>query len=215
MKYVEEILEAMRATRIADGESGLWMIRSREVTSFQSEISSAAHPNRGVVAPRRYKFLERWTNDSIYKGAGELVMVDHDPELRTHLEFVMRASGNVLVTGLGLGCVIRGLLHIGRCDRITVVERSRDVIRLVWPYVVHDRVRLVYGDARDFVKNCREFDYAWHDLWSDPDRDEEHLAVTHQQLMIDLRNKCTAQGAWAFPRRYRRALKNLNVTQVF
>jgi hypothetical protein len=36
-------------------------------------------------------------------------MNDFPQELKKHLDFVLRARGRVLVTGLGLGCVVRGL----------------------------------------------------------------------------------------------------------
>lgn len=46
----------------------------------------------------------------------------------------------------------------------------------------------------------QRFDCAWHDLWSDPDRNEPHLALIHSELFVRCHNAVSFQGAWAFPK---------------
>jgi len=142
-------------------------------------------------------------------------MNDFPKELKKHLEFIRRARGRVLVTGLGLGCVIRGLIANDKVDHIDVVERSRDVIKLCWPWAVDARlfkiqplVTLHQMDANRQLPPGT-WDYAWHDLWSDPERGERHLQVLHSKLFTKLHKRVRVQGAWAAPRwlRHRRLQK--------
>lgn len=141
-------------------------------------------------------------------------MSDDEIELRRHLEFVLHARGRVLVTGLGLGCVVRGLAAVGAVESIDVVERDADVIHLVGPYLWDPLtseipVRIHCADALDFVRRRRHrrWDFAWHDLWTDEAQGEEALPIVHQRLLLELRGRVGWQGAWAFPRDVRRVLR--------
>jgi hypothetical protein len=64
-----------------------------------------------------YTALLRYTDSTLYSG-GETVMADNPVELSKHLQAAMTARGNVLVTGLGLGCVLRMLQANDRVDRL-------------------------------------------------------------------------------------------------
>lgn len=140
----------------------------------------------------------------MHKG-GETVMADNPIELRKHLAFALAARGRVLVTGLGLGCVLRMLQCNPRVTHITVVEVCEHVIRLVWPHTSHDRVELVQADARKYVAETAErFDCAWHDLWTDTDAGEPHLQLLHNRLLLQLRDRVPLQGAWEYPAKCRR-----------
>ena len=64
---------------------------------------------------------------------------------------------------------------------------------------------MIHADALEWVKNNGQgFDCAWHDLWSDEDRGEEHLQLKHSKLLAELAPKIPMQGAWAFPRDQKR-----------
>lgn len=189
----KRILTAMQATTIPEGEHGLWAVRKiRQPPAITLEHSGQA---TGLYC---------LTNDTQYHchgPAGALVMIDHLLELRTHLEFIFRASGHVLVTGLGLGCIVRGLLATGRCTQITVIEREASVIKLVWPFMPTDSLSLVHADALAWCRtNCQTFDFAWHDVWNNPDKHEPDLSIIHAELMVALRHTVGMQGAWKFPR---------------
>lgn len=135
----------------------------------------------------------------------DLVMHDTPAELATHLEFAMKARGNVLISGLGLGCVMRMCLMNPAVERITVVERSEAVMRLVAPYVNSPTVSIIQSDAVEYADGNRmRFDCAWHDLWSDPESEDEHLQLIHARLIAALAPMVGMQGAWEFPRPQRR-----------
>ena len=132
---------------------------------------------------------------------GEVVMEDTPFELFTHMEFMLKARGRVLITGLGLGCVIRGILANGHVDHITCIERSQHVIDLVAPHMPTDRLEMVKANALEWTKATTErFDCAWHDIWTDWAAGEPTLAQSHTKLIKHCRPRVNFQGAWDYPR---------------
>lgn len=132
----------------------------------------------------------------------EVVMEDSPAELRRHLPIWLRARGRVLITGLGLGCVVRGLLSNTAVTHVTVVELDPTIIGWVWPeFRADERLLLRQGDAfaMEWPPGTR-FDYAWHDVWAE----ETPEPVLHGKLMVRYKDICEHQGAWGMPRWWRR-----------
>lgn len=196
----EAILRAMRATKIPEGKSGLWIVAKLNLTKNSTPSALEGSGELINMPPGRYTFLRRLTIATAHRAhPGEVVMEDSRHELETHLEFVRRAYGRVLITGLGLGCVIRGLLRNPAVEHITCIENSPDVLRLVRPYMPKRRLTIIEADALVWTKESTEtFDVAWHDLWTNPDKGEPHLDLWHVKLLMNMVKKVKAQGAWAF-----------------
>ena len=132
---------------------------------------------------------------------GEVVMEDSKPELRQHLPIWLRARGTVLVTGLGLGCVVRGLQVKPDIERIDVIEIDREILDKIGPEFENDaRVNLIHGDALTHPVGKQHWQFAWHDLWTDKTESGEHVQILHAQVMVRFRDVCAAQGAWRLPR---------------
>jgi hypothetical protein len=145
--------------------------------------------------------LYRFTDGTMHTEFGEVVMEDSLRELRRHLPIWLCAKGKVLVSGLGLGCVVRGLLASPSVENITVVEIDPDILRVVGPeFHANDRVTLIEGDALK-VKLGGDFDYAWHDICTNGDI---HLQVLHARLIHRFHPRCRIQGAWQLPRPFKR-----------
>lgn len=197
------LLSAARADSIPPGTSGLWSVQKLH---YPSSIEARHLGKIKTIPAGDYTWLGRPTMATLHQESGEGVMHDTPEELRTHLDFMMRARGNVLITGLGLGCVVRGILAKRDVRRVVVIERDRHVMRLVAPYMPKDsRLEIIEAEAVTWCKQSKEpFDWAWHDLWTDIDAGEPHLAIIHQQLLIACAAKVGFQGAWAFPRQFRR-----------
>ena len=201
------ILNAARAESIPEGAAGLWHIKKIRLAR---SITAPKDGKLVTVPAGEYTQLWRWTNGTIQDRLdgkptepGELVMTDSPDELNTHLNFMLRAYGRVLITGLGLGCVIRGCLANPAVTHIVAIERDPHVIRLVKPHMPDDRLTILQADAVSWCANNlprQRFDCAWHDLWSDPDRNEPHLALIHSELFVRCHNAVSFQGAWAFPK---------------
>lgn len=199
-----ELLVAARADSIPEGESGLWGVRKVRL----SKPYIAKHPRLKrliELPPRTYTKLFRATEATMHLLDGECVMEDTDLELKTHLGFMLRAHGRVLITGLGLGCVVRGCLANPAVEHIVCIEKSASVLVLVGPYMPKERLTIIHADALEWVRtHARGFDCAWHDLWSDESAGEPNLHLLHSWLLAECAEEIPLQGAWDFPREQRR-----------
>lgn len=200
-----KILTAARADSIPEGWSGLWYIRKGHVPPGHISIWEG---NPVSVPAGTYTHLFRVTDETLYYTPPGLVVMEDTPfELSTHLDFMLKASGRVLVTGLGLGCVVRGLLANPAVKHVTCIERSTDVLKLVAPHMPKSRLTIVQADALEWSQtNSQEFDCAWHDLWTNREDGEPHLDYWHTRLMIDCSKHVKRQGAWRMARTVKRLL---------
>ncbi len=200
-----KLLEAMKADAIPAGESGLWWITKTKL----EENTKAVRRGKPVLLPfGSYTALYRLTESTIYVDRpGEVVMEDTPFELKTHLGFVMKAHGNVLITGLGLGCVIRGALANPNVKHVTCIENSEDVLKLVAHHMPLKRLTIIKADALEWSdKNTQKFDCAWHDLWTDQDNGQPHLDHWHGRLLVYCSKFVKQQGAWGFNRQMKTML---------
>lgn len=148
----------------------------------------------------RQTILFRWTDATLHLDHGELVMEDSDRELGRHMPLWLAARGRILVTGLGLGCVVRGLLLNPEVEHVDVVEIDPGIIRVIGAeFAGCPRVTIHEADALQWpIPAAARWDYAWHDLWC-PDNDG--LQRLHTSLIKRFRPHVTVnQGAWEFPR---------------
>lgn len=199
---IDTYLSAMRAEHIPAASSGLWFIEKR---TYDEERSGIRNGKRVWVKPGTYTYLRVYTDSTLLSG-GEIVMEDTIHELRTHLGFVMHASGRVLVAGLGLGCVIRGLLANPNVEHVTCLENSKDVLKMVQPYMPAERLTIVKADALEWsIQNKDHFDCGWYDLWTNRDEGEPHLDRWHTRLFVNLNRTVKRQGAWGYKRELKRA----------
>lgn len=151
--------------------------------------------------------LCRWGWGSMHQQHGEIVMDDSLPELRRHLPIWMAARGRVLKTGLGLGCVPRGLLINPAVEHIDIVEIDAAIIDAIGPeFEGNPRVTIHHADAHTWDFGDRRWDYIWHDIHDNAE--EQNLIVQHARLMVRYLDATPLdrQGAWAFPREVARRL---------
>lgn len=207
--WKETILAAAKADAIPAGECGLWTVQ--KFTWEQIKFAVREEQKLVEIPPGAYTYLFRLTDATLHKPPGECVMHDTPDELVTHLDFMLRARGDVLVTGLGLGCVVRGLLANPQVRSVKVIERDPAVLQLVEPYMPKtERLAIVHAEAETWIDNNNEkFTCAWHDVWTDTAAGEEHLALKHNRLLIGMRQRVEMQGAWSFPRQFRRRLGHI------
>lgn len=158
----DDYLALMRADIVPEGSRGLWAVERFDLRE--------SHNMRGVVAPAGvYTALRRL--EEATDGPGDCGLAWRtwmsDVPLETHaaLPFVRRAHGDVLVTGLGLGTILRALSANPDVRLVTVIERDPTVRALVWPTYADDpKLQLVAGDALE-VDLGETFSCAWHDIW--------------------------------------------------
>lgn len=132
---------------------------------------------------------------TIHQDSYEVVMEDSAKELRRHLPVFRHGCGRVLVSGLGLGCVVRGLLAKPQVDHIDVVEIDRWIIHHFGKQFSGDpRVTIHHGDALklDWPEGAR-WDVAWHDIHCVKG---DSLTLLHARLVSRLYDRCDRQGWW-------------------
>lgn len=170
---------------IPDNKIGNWQIETFTVQDRElSEIMSLLRYGRGVPAGT-YKRLIR---------NGTTVMSNTPDEIRDFLWFARRAHGSVLVNGLGLGVLVRALLDKPDVSEITVIEKSAEVIELVAPHLVDDRLTIIHADAFDYQPpKGKRFNFVWHDIWDNICSD--NLPDMHK-LHRKYGRRCDYQESW-------------------
>ena len=134
---------------------------------------------------------------------GDTVMEDSLRELSRHLPILIAAKGRILITGLGLGCVVRGLLCKPEVEHVDVVEIDKSILRVIGiEFEDNPRVTLHHYDAFEFpILSKDRWDYAWHDLYHESSFE---LTKMHTSLMHRFCKNVGKQGAWMYDRRIAR-----------
>lgn len=185
---------------VPPSQRGPWRVDNVVVTADQVLLQNLRwmRDNRAemCVEPGTYRRLA-------HKEHG-CVMSNTQMEIRTAQVALRRATGRVLITGLGLGMVLHGILAKPEVTAVLVVELDPHIIKLTAPHFSDTRLRIVRGDARTFKPPAGErFDYAWHDIWDaiDDDNLPDMAAVRKHH-----RPWAAAQDCWSEPlaRRMRR-----------
>jgi hypothetical protein len=148
---------------VPDGVSGDWAVETFEVSeegAARHNLHESINPYGGVrrIIPGKYKKLTR---------GGNVIMSNTPAELGDLAPFLRIAKGHVLVTGLGLGVMVAGLAAKKEVKKITVIEKSPDVIKLAASYYrQRGRIRVIRADAFTWrVPEGSKFNFAWHDIW--------------------------------------------------
>jgi hypothetical protein len=207
MRPSDYIAAARVPETIEPQEFGVWKIaRVKDTDTFDTQEPTTYQRAmfRSKIGFPSYTILRRSSMKTMHlDDYGEVVMEDSIRELRQHLPIWMQAKGRVLVTGLGLGCVVRGLLAKSEVDHITVIEIDRYIATVIGPELTGSgKVKLIVGDALNVDLPGERFDYAWHDLWTD----DGNLQIQHARLLFKFKNAVRRQGAWAFPKHFKRIM---------
>lgn len=179
---------------VPDGESGHWKVSTFKVTEQAAHlfniraVFSFSHANRPIVAGV-YKRLTQY---------GCTIMSNTQAEIDDHILFFKKAKkgGRILINGLGLGVSLTEILKSKNITSIMVIEKSKDVIKLVAPSFSKEvRVTIINADAFTWKppKNFR-YNVVWHDIWGT-------ICYDNLPEMTKLKRKygrrCDWQGCWA------------------
>lgn len=100
-----------------------------------------------------------------------LWMSDQPVERRTMLPLLDGARGTVLLGGLGIGCVLVPLARLTRVRHIIVLEKSPEIIAMVWPQVRDylsqsgaEKIEVIEADAYQYQPN-QGLDTVYMDIW--------------------------------------------------
>jgi len=139
----------VRAVRCGIDDASAWIASAEGMPHHPGWYSALVHDERGVV------------------------MSDLRAELAGCLPILRRATGRVLVNGLGLGIVPAVALSRADVTSVDVVELDEHVIELVTGdptardiWAADPRLRVHHGDAHRFTwPPGARWDVAWHDIW--------------------------------------------------
>jgi hypothetical protein len=187
---------------LPSGVSGIWKVEKFKfpedniTQSSNPEIMLYAMASR-PIPPGIYTRLMRWTK--MNAGSGwKVIMSDTPPEIKDHYKVLSEArirGGRVLINGLGLGMVLKGVLSSPDVTCVDVVENSPDVIKLVAPaYLTDPRVNIHQGDAYNIEwDEGTRWNVVWHDIWDDirPDNLPE-MKILHEKY----KGLCDWQDSW-------------------
>lgn len=96
---------------------------------------------------------------------GELVMSDTNMEKRTNSTFCLKAHGDVLIGGLGIGLILLEVQDKPNVRSITIVEKSKDVIDLVGVQLpLKNNVRIINADVFTYKPDMK-YNTIYMDIW--------------------------------------------------
>lgn len=181
------------------GQSGPWVIE-KIVVAAPAALDAAvvdSRPEWARIPPGEYTLLRHDT---------EAYMTDTLDEWWTQTSALAEArqrGGHLLVSGLGLGLFVEMVLGDPGCqvNRITVLEKSLDVIALVAPHLLSrygDRLEVIHTDAFTWMPPPdARYTVGWHDIW--PNARDPVCCQESQSLVARYEPYCDWQGAWTVP----------------
>jgi hypothetical protein len=170
---------------IPEGVSGNWKVERFTISESASEMSLFSYKARRPD-PGTYTKLTR---------GGHVIMSDTPAELRDLMPLEWNAKGHVLINGLGLGVALAICLKKAEVTRVTVIEKSEDVIFLVGTHFKDNpNVEIIHADAFEWKppKGVR-YGAVWNDIWDDICAD--NLPEMHK-LHRKYGKRSDWQGSW-------------------
>lgn len=136
-----------------------------KLEEFNVDEQGAMRHNALEKLRRTNRFIKQGKYWRLKKGK-EVLMSNTPAELQDHKEFIQKAliSKRVLINGLGLGMVIEEILPSKTLEEIIVIEKSKEVIKLMSPFIKDSRVIIVQADAYNYEPEGI-FCAVWHDIW--------------------------------------------------
>jgi spermidine synthase len=172
----------MEKVTLPEMEKGEWKVEhfTTDRTDFHSLLRG-----RGVPVGETFTRLRR---------NGTLVMSDTPAEMSDHRWAVRKAKGSCLISGLGIGMVLKNILLKPEVTDVTVVEISQDLIDLIAPHYPDDRVTFVCADVLTWKPpKGKRYDMVWHDIWDNICADN---LPEMQKLHRRYGRKSAWQGSW-------------------
>lgn len=184
-------LKLKEIAEITEGKSGDWKVETFEVSEQQAKIFNV---RMFLKAGMCHRGVESGTYKRLVCN-GDTIMSNTYAEIRDNFKFVLVATGNVLINGLGLGVCLSAILEKKEVNSVTIIEISKDVIKLIAPVFEKDkRVKIINADAFEWKPpKGIKYDAVWHDIWNDICADNlEDMKRLHRKYG----KRCKWQGSW-------------------
>lgn len=181
----------LNSVGIPEGQVGPWRVERWVMTETDAWASSL----RAALNPQRpYRAVPVGTYTKLTHN-GSTIMSDTPDELRDFQMAVLNAKGHILINGLGLGCVVISCLRRPEVETATVIEIDPNVIALIGPHIIDDRLTIINGDAFQYKPPTgQRYQMVWHDIWDTICSD--NLPQMHQ-LHRKYGRRTDWQGSWS------------------
>lgn len=148
---------------VPEGAKGVAKITHFTVTKEDSDFTKI----RAILRPGEYVAPGGYCRLFI---RGELMMSDTQMERSSNIQVVLKARGDVLIAGLGIGLILVPILAKPEVKTVTVVEKYRDVIDLVEPSVRKirgaEKLQVVEADVFTWAPPAgQKWDCIYFDIW--------------------------------------------------
>jgi hypothetical protein len=175
---------------------GKWHIKRRELKAG-STLTVEAMSMDAILFPKTVTITVLREGERDKNDTESVWMSDTPMEYYKGWELVARSHGNVLVGGLGLGLFVHLLYSRKDIGKITVIEKSPEVIQLVSKYLPKD-VEIICGDFMQEIQKLeeaeREFDTVIADMWKN---DTEEELISDCRDVMDEFYPCATHLFWA------------------
>ena len=135
---------------------------------------------------KQFKYLALLKNKEIW-------MSLNPNEIKTMAPYIDKATGNVLVLGLGMGYVAFMMAMKKDVKSVTIIEKDQQVIdifnNLIWPnFKNKEKIKIIKDDGVNFLRNNKsKYNYIFADLWHSP---EDGLSLFIKIKKIDKNIDC-------------------------
>ena len=108
-------------------------------------------------------------------GKGDATWMSVIPhEINTMRKPIEEANGKVLTLGLGIGYYVYNVLMKKNVEEVTVVEYDKDIIDVFKKHLLpffpnKEKLKIIEGDAFEYLSHAKAFDYCFADLWHMPE----------------------------------------------
>ena len=187
---------------LKEGRSGNFKVEKNKITKEDVRIAEI----RAVINPRNIPpkvgtlmVLSRKSDRSWRDN--EVMMSDAEFEKQTNREIVNVARGNVLIAGLGIGMVLVPMLNDSEVEKITVIEKEKDIIDLIYPQIkkhdIDNKLEVINADIFqvDLPKE-RKFDIIYFDIWDNVCGDNWEQMKTLKKKFRKNRTKGSVVLCW-------------------
>ena len=170
--YENEYYKNIRIENVTDGA---WELKQEVYEPYRSVICGDMVINEDFSEyPPLGFFDEKFYFPAVLENGNEWMTLT-PVDLDTCDEAIEEAHGKVITFGLGLGYYAYMVSEKENVEKITVIEKSENVIRLFKKYILPqfshpEKVEIISADAFEYAEHTmpkRKFDYAFVDTWRD------------------------------------------------
>ena len=161
--------------KIENVKDGSWELKLESYAPYRAVIAGdmILGDDFTEVPPLGF-FADRFDFPAVLEDGNEWMTLT-PVDLDTCDEAIAAAHGKVVTFGLGLGYYAYMVARKPDVESITVIEKSRDVIRLFEKYILpyfdnKEKLRIINADAFEYAESVmpdEEYDFAFVDTWRD------------------------------------------------